>query len=83
MSELRSTRKARGLGPDKATIVEAAICLAIASHLAFLAAPKSKIQFNGVGGLRTHISLTRIGVLYAAYMPRCAFPGDRERGAND
>jgi len=29
----------------------------IASRLAFLAGPKSKIQFNGVGGLRTHISL--------------------------
>jgi len=29
----------------------------IASRLAFLAGPKSKIQFNGVGGLRAHISL--------------------------
>jgi hypothetical protein len=26
--------------------------------VAFLAAPKSKIQFNGVGGLRTYISFT-------------------------
>jgi hypothetical protein len=29
----------------------------IAYRLAFLAGPKSKIQFNGVRGLRTHISL--------------------------
>jgi hypothetical protein len=27
-------------------------------RLAFLAAPKSEIQFNGVGGLRTYISYT-------------------------
>jgi hypothetical protein len=34
----------------------------IASCPAFLTAPKSKIQFNGVGGLRTHIGFTRITI---------------------
>jgi hypothetical protein len=30
----------------------------IASRLAILAGPKSKFQFNGVGGLRNYISST-------------------------
>ena len=34
------------------------VCLAIATHLAFLAAPNSKSQFNGFEGLRTYISFT-------------------------
>jgi len=37
----------------------------IASRRAFLAGSKSKIQFNGVGGFRTHIGFTRITIGFA------------------